>query len=705
MAVNRDYVLNKIKGRMISPFEFDFDRLVGPPLYSLLSTDDIMRLNNIATSIRYSANVTKKLSAIDDILRKRGFVKYTGGTNRVVYRFLEDESFILKIATNAIAIGDSPREFINQNIYKPFVTKVFEVSPCGTVGLFERVTPITSREEFISVADDVYYLISNWFTGQYIMDDIGTNYFLNYGLRNNFGPVLLDFPYSYKLDGEKLYCNAPSDNDTRERCGGVIDYDDGYNHLRCTKCGLVYRAKELEKAVENNKVMISKGGKYNMVIKITSGEGVRRIETNPERYLDVSPKLVARGNKKSSVKIGVPKVKVTGLKPPKPDNEEVIKTKRGNTSSDDEGFSFITCSGIVSNTDDLFGAEPSAKCILIKIGDDGLKIGNDYVIIDRINDKEIKDISIITNEALNQLTDEIDYRNDTNSLLAEDVTRLKRELLEKEEYIADLKDELNNLNTQIEDLEYKTTSYDDLVTKLSNERSDHNKTKSELSAMEILVKELQNTVDDLTAQLYNSNASCVETATSGYISTYPIINETASFDVSSPMFSQEIEHEDPIQEPIDELRNDIEDKSIAEVIDKILPDNEGDLFNNEDHLNDSVLTTEQEHYSSYSEEIPVIDNAEIVESEVGDSTSDKVEENIDTDIIIDSNLDDENSIVKENESGDHAINKIVIPDVVQQQIKGASEIISGNTKSNDYSNNAKNYKWDAKRNKKKHKKR
>ena len=43
------------------------------------------------------------------------------------------------------------REYQNQFLIKPFCTKVFEVSPCGTVGIAERVEPITSKAEFISI--------------------------------------------------------------------------------------------------------------------------------------------------------------------------------------------------------------------------------------------------------------------------------------------------------------------------------------------------------------------------------------------------------------------------------------------------------------------------------------------------------------------------------------------------------------------------
>lgn len=183
MELERSSAIDRLQSRMVSIDEFNFDRLTAPPLYSLLTQYDIDLLYKIATSVKYSGNPRKKYKAIDDIMKPRGFVKLSAGTNRVVYRHLEDDRFVIKVAADAVGIKDTPKEFINQHIFKPFVTKVFEVSPCGTVGVFERVSPVTSREEFLSIADNVYEVINEWFLGEYIMADIGTKFFMNWAIR------------------------------------------------------------------------------------------------------------------------------------------------------------------------------------------------------------------------------------------------------------------------------------------------------------------------------------------------------------------------------------------------------------------------------------------------------------------------------------------------------------------------------------------
>lgn len=293
----RNYMIAKMQSRILTEEEFDFDRLSAPPLYALLSQYDIDRLYNIASSIRYAGNTTKKYKAMNEILNPRGFIKLSAGTNRVAYRHQELDSIILKVAFNYVGIRDSPDEFRNQNIFKPFTTKVFEVSQDGTVGYFERVKGIISREEFYSIASDIFEVISNWFVGEYILADIGTKYFMNWGYRTGFGPVLLDFPYCYKLDGNKLFCSVKDPNSPTGHCGGVIDYDDGYNYLYCKKCGAKYLAQELAEAIKTN-IIRKTGGKSKMKVGIRRGNTIyiKGDDGSTTEIINEAPKIPYRNN-------------------------------------------------------------------------------------------------------------------------------------------------------------------------------------------------------------------------------------------------------------------------------------------------------------------------------------------------------------------------------------------------------------------------
>ena len=102
-----------------------------------------------------------------------------------------------------------------------------------------------------------------------MVEDVGTKFFMNWGIRPGYGPVLLDYPYIYKLDGAKLYCSK-KDPITNIPCNGEIDYDVGFNYLVCTKCGKRYLATDLRDDSINNKIII-KGGNH-MKIAIKKGE-------------------------------------------------------------------------------------------------------------------------------------------------------------------------------------------------------------------------------------------------------------------------------------------------------------------------------------------------------------------------------------------------------------------------------------------------
>lgn len=253
-----------------------YDRIMKPcNILQVLSIDDIIALNRIAKNNKLSTRPKQKIDMIKTIMMNRGFKKLAAGTNRIVFKYMEDQSFVIKVAFDSVGLSDNTNEYYNQELLKPFCTKVFEVSPCGTVGMFERVHTIRNRKEFASIAPDVYDVIINRFIGNYVMDDFGSKFFMNWGVRDNIYPVILDFPYVYKLDGAKLYCNKVDDNSLSGFCGGEIDYDDGFNHLICTRCGKRFLASDLKAVVDkrSDSIIIEREDP-NMIITITKGDNI-----------------------------------------------------------------------------------------------------------------------------------------------------------------------------------------------------------------------------------------------------------------------------------------------------------------------------------------------------------------------------------------------------------------------------------------------
>lgn len=234
---------------------FDWEHFTHAPISSYISLPEIQYFDYIATSAKLAGKSKRyKIDMMSEVLRPKGFIYMTAGTNRVVFRNDYDQSFLLKIGFDSTGINDSMREFHNQEVLKPFVPKVFDVSSRGTVGLIERVHPILNRAEFMSVAGQIFDILNKKILGKYVLEDIGTDFFKNWGLRDGFGPVLLDYPYVYEIDGSKLVCNKPLPDGTN--CRGLIDYDEGFNTLVCELCGRRHTAKSLAK--NNGAILITK---------------------------------------------------------------------------------------------------------------------------------------------------------------------------------------------------------------------------------------------------------------------------------------------------------------------------------------------------------------------------------------------------------------------------------------------------------------
>lgn len=295
-------IIDILKSKDKTMDEFVFENLAIPPMWYYLSPQDVENLRKIATSLRLSSRVQEKYKMIDNIMRARGFRRFSRGTNRVVYSYLEDTRFVVKIAVDKVGMQDNPSEFRNQQFLQPFVTKMFYVSPCGTVGFAERVKPIANIDEFREIAEDVFNMLVYKILGEYVVEDCGNKFFKNYGIRLGCGPVLLDYPYVYKLDGSKLVCNY-KDPKTGIVCGGEIEYDDGLNYLLCQKCGRKYLASDLK---DNNNInkLVNKGGN-KMKVKIIKGKDI--LVSNDINVDDVMEKreIARKENIRKSSSIGV----------------------------------------------------------------------------------------------------------------------------------------------------------------------------------------------------------------------------------------------------------------------------------------------------------------------------------------------------------------------------------------------------------------
>ena len=265
-----------------TPMEFEWEQLTPDvDIYQLLTQEDIDYMYSIITSARYSGNSKLRISKLDEIMKFRNFTKFAGGTNRLVYIHPMAPNMVFKIAVDAVGIRDNPSEYYNQKLLKPFCTKVFQCSKCGTIASFQRVEKITSEEEFFSVIDDYLLLLEVLVDGKHVFDDIGAKYFMNYGIWKGKGLVILDFPYMYEIDGSKLICKSKLDDGTI--CNGEIDYTKTFDEIRCTKCGRIYRAGDLAKTPEGGASITRRKGEARMKFSLKRGDKIiKTIETGSE---------------------------------------------------------------------------------------------------------------------------------------------------------------------------------------------------------------------------------------------------------------------------------------------------------------------------------------------------------------------------------------------------------------------------------------
>ena len=279
---------------------FNYDRLQeSVPLYQLFTEQDIYSLYKIATSIRYAGNKRKKLDEIAKIMKPKGFSRLAGGTNRVVYYHPDIPDMIWKIATDDTGLNDNPSEMYNQNFIKPYCCKVFSCHPSGVIASFERVERFVNYYEFECNRDCIFEIITKILIGKYVLEDFGIDYFMNWGVRVGFGPVILDFPYIYELDGNKLKCGLRLEDGTI--CNGEIDYTPGFNKLVCTKCGAEHRARELGNKLKDSSMDLERKGK-TMKITIMRGDEVVRTSYQKDtvEYLGRAAKAKSWKNKTKS---------------------------------------------------------------------------------------------------------------------------------------------------------------------------------------------------------------------------------------------------------------------------------------------------------------------------------------------------------------------------------------------------------------------
>ena len=273
-----------------NPYLQIFLQMKHAPIDTYLTKEDKYILWRLATYPPYSEGTAEERMAIyDQIMNPRGFIRSYAGTNRVIYTHKDDPSFLLKIGLDSVGIKDNLDEFKNQKYLRPYVPKTFDVTPCGTIALSERVKPIMNREDFLKNASMIYDTITYLVNKGFVLEDIGTDFFMNWGVRHNFGPVLLDYPYLYRINKSRMRCIKYTQD--HKPCGGKLVYEDGFNFIHCEKCGQRYAAKDVGTHIEVFKFKrrgksVMRKNRDEIVVEVSIGNKKYTRPINPNASVD-----------------------------------------------------------------------------------------------------------------------------------------------------------------------------------------------------------------------------------------------------------------------------------------------------------------------------------------------------------------------------------------------------------------------------------
>lgn len=280
--------------------EFVWQKLIRPPITSYIPIDCIKYIESLVGSVRLMNKPQEKYRLIESALNQYKFKKLNSGTNRRAFYCEYDPYVVLKIGSDNVGKSDNIYEYYNAEKAKPFCAKPFDVLPSGIMLLTERAEPMTEEDFKTTYAGEVFDVIFRMLSMGYIMEDIGANFFKNWGIRYGFGPILIDYPYIYEIDWSKIKCSY-IDPRTHIKCNGEIDYDydSGMSELVCTTCGTRYSARSLAKLITSNSFdsIIKKGRKRtmgllkagNFKIKVMRGnEVVRRYYDESDVRLDTN---------------------------------------------------------------------------------------------------------------------------------------------------------------------------------------------------------------------------------------------------------------------------------------------------------------------------------------------------------------------------------------------------------------------------------
>lgn len=214
-------------------------------ILEFLPKDCLLDIYQICMSKKIRDN-NSKVDAVVACLNKYkvDFVELGPGTNRFAVLI---DGYVFKIALDKWGIQDNKNELTVSEELQPYVSKTYE---CNDLILVAEYVTVISKEEFAKKRHEIEKILAIISEG-YLLGDVGMvpKNFCNWGYRDTGELVILDYAYIYRIIGDEMLCSVLIDQDTGQRCGTMLTYDDNFHTLYCPKCRTKYSTVDIRRRI------------------------------------------------------------------------------------------------------------------------------------------------------------------------------------------------------------------------------------------------------------------------------------------------------------------------------------------------------------------------------------------------------------------------------------------------------------------------
>ena len=181
-------------------------------------------------------DLIKRADIIKSIMEELEFEEIGCGTNRIVFIHEDYPTYVFKIALDSRGVLDNNNEFKLTNIMKSSKKQIITTNyeSIGVISIAERINVFTKYD--MEEAKDTIMKILEVIGKYFILNDVGTKAYKNWGYDNDGNIKCLD--YAYLTSIENVVRNKCT-------CGGQLNYTENMLDFRCTECDKLFTYNDI----------------------------------------------------------------------------------------------------------------------------------------------------------------------------------------------------------------------------------------------------------------------------------------------------------------------------------------------------------------------------------------------------------------------------------------------------------------------------